>query len=523
LNTENIIQDENELIQARKQKLAELREKGADPFKVESFDRWLRVNNESVPFPGSPGVVLEFETLESDIQAQEADQTPDIQVAIAGRVVAMRYMGKAAFFHIEDEHGRIQVYFKKDKIGDDAYSIVGLADLGDFIGVSGSVFRTRTGEVSIAAESVQILSKALRPAPLGKQRGDEKFSALEDPEQRRRQRYLDLIVNREVRTDFKVRADLIAAIRRFLNDRAFMEVETPTLQPIPGGAAAKPFVTHHNALDVDLYLRIAPELYLKRLIVGGFERVFEICKNFRNEGISFRHNPEFTMLEVYQAYVDYNGIMELTEQLISYAAEQSLGTMKITYQGNEIDLTPPWRRLNLFEAIREYTGAEFEDTQDEAVARERAKKVGMDVDGVVGYGKIVDEVMKTMVVPKLIQPTFLIEYPVELSPLAKRDPNNPRLTHRFQPFFGGLEVGNAFSELNDPIDQRERFEAQMAQKAKGDDEAHPFDEDFVRALEYGMPPTGGLGIGVDRLAMAFTDKPSIRDVILFPQMKPEGK
>ncbi|MDO8684539.1 MAG: lysine--tRNA ligase, partial [Armatimonadota bacterium] len=297
----------------------------------------------------------------------------------------------------------------------------------------------------------------------------------------------------------------------------------PTLRPIPGGATARPFVTHHNALDVDLYLRIAPELYLKRLIVGGFERVYEICKNFRNEGISFRHNPEFTMLEVYQAYVDYYAIMELAENLIAYAAEQSLGTMKITYQGNEIDLTPPWRRLNLFEAIREYAGVDFEQTNDEEEARKLAKQAHVDVDGVVGYGKIVDEVMKTIVVPKLIQPTFLIEYPVELSPLAKRDPNNPRLTHRFQPFFGGLEVGNAFSELNDPIDQKERFESQMAQKAKGDEEAHPYDEDFVLALEYGMPPTGGLGIGIDRIAMAFTDKPSIRDVILFPQMKPEGK
>ncbi|MDO8587112.1 MAG: lysine--tRNA ligase [Armatimonadota bacterium] len=523
MDSDNIILDENDLIQARRQKLAELRARGIDPFKVEVFERRLRVAGEERAFPGAAGVIEEFEKLESEPSAQESDQASGVHTAVAGRVVAMREMGKAAFAHIEDESGRIQVYLRIDKLGEEVYSLVRLLDLGDFVGVAGDVFRTRTGEVTVAAQTLQILSKSLRPAPLGKQKGEEKYSALEDPEQRRRQRYLDLMVNREVRSDFRVRADLIAAIRRLLNDRGFMEVETPTLQPIPGGAAAKPFITHHNALDVDLYLRIAPELYLKRLIVGGFERVFEICKNFRNEGISFRHNPEFTMLEVYQAYADYNGIMELAEQLVAYAAEQSLGTTKITYQGNEIDLTPPWRRLNLFEAIREYAGVDFADTNDEAVARERAKKAGVDMDGVVGYGKIVDEVLKTLIMPKLIQPTFLIEYPVELSPLAKRDPDNPRLTHRFQPFLGGLEVGNAFSELNDPIDQRERFEAQMAQKAKGDEEAHPFDEDFVRALEYGMPPTGGLGLGIDRLVMAFTDKPSIRDVILFPQMKPEGK
>jgi lysyl-tRNA synthetase, class II len=522
VSPENLFENESDLVQARMQKLADLREKGSDPFKVESFDRWLRVRGKEHNYTGTQDVIKAFEDVDADLK--ESPEAPrNVKVAIAGRIVSMRQMGKATFAHIEDETGRMQIYFKIDKLGEEAYSLVRLLDLGDFIGIEGYVFRSRTEEITVSAESLQVLSKALRPAPLGKQKDGEQFSALHDPEQRRRQRYLDLMVNREVRRDFKVRADMIAAIRKFLNEQGFMEVETPTLQPIPGGAAAKPFVTHHNALDVDLYLRIAPELYLKRLIVGGFERVYEICKNFRNEGISFRHNPEFTMLEVYQAYADYNGIMDLTEQLVAYAAEQSLGTTQITYQGNEIELKPPWRRLNLFAAIREYAGVDFEQTNDEAEARKLAKQARVDVEGVVGYGKIVDEVMKTVVVPKLIQPTFLIEYPVELSPLAKRDPDNPRLTHRFQPFFGGLEMGNAFSELNDPIDQRERFEAQMAQKAKGDEEAHPFDEDFVRALEYGMPPTGGLGIGIDRLAMAFTDKASIRDVILFPQMKPEGK
>ena len=523
MSPDTLFENENELVQARLQKLAELRERGVDPFKVEVFDRWLRVNGETRPYPGSPDVIAEYDRLEAELKEKESEDAPDVAASIAGRVVAMREMGKAAFVHIEDEAGRIQAYLRIDKLGEEQYGLVKLTDLGDFIGITGKVFRTRTGEVTVAADSIQILSKALRPAPLGKQKDGEQYSGLQDLEQRRRQRYLDLMVNREVRRDFTIRADMIAAVRKYLNENGFMEVETPTLQPIPGGATAKPFITHHNTLDVDLYLRIAPELYLKRLIVGGFERVFEICKNFRNEGISFRHNPEFTMLEVYQAYADYNGIMALAEQIISNAAQQALGTMKITYQGNEIDLTPPWRRLNLFEAIREFAGVDFEQTNDEEQARKLAKQAHVDVEGVVGYGKIVDEVMKTIVVPKLIQPTFLIEYPVELSPLAKRDPNNPRLTHRFQPFIGGLEIGNAFSELNDPIDQRERFEAQMAQKAKGDDEAHPFDGDFVTALEYGMPPTGGLGIGIDRIAMLFTDKPSIRDVILFPQMRAEGK
>jgi lysyl-tRNA synthetase class 2 len=299
-------------------------------------------------------------------------------------------------------------------------------------------------------------------------------------------------------------------------------VDTPILQAIAGGATARPFITHHNALDIDLYLRVAPELYLKRLIVGGFERVYEIGKAFRNEGISTRHNPEFTILETYEAYADYEDVMRMAEQMVAITAEKALGSMKLIFQGNEIDLTPPWRRMNLYEAIREHTGVDFEQTSDEAEARKLAEKAGIDTTGIVGYGKIVDEALKTCVVPKLIQPTFLIEYPVELSPLAKRTPGNPRFTHRFQPFVGGMEIGNAFSELNDPIDQRERFEAQLAQKARGDEEAHAMDEDFIHALEYGLPPTGGLGIGVDRLVMIFTDSPSIRDVILFPQMRPEG-
>ena len=511
--------EERDLIQARFTKLQALRETGLDPFKIERFARSAAVAGSVVDPPRSAAVIAAFVRAE---EAAASGEAPPSKVALAGRIVALREMGKAAFAHIEDEAGRIQVYFKSDAMPEGQYEVVKLLDLGDFVGASGYVFRTRTGEITIHVEDLCLLTKALRPPPIGKQKGEESWYGLQDVEQRYRQRYLDLMCNPEVRRAFVVRGRTVAAIREFLNRRGFIEVETPILQQIAGGATAKPFVTHHNALDIDLFLRIAPELYLKRLIVGGFERVYEIGRNFRNEGISTRHNPEFTMLETYEAYADYNDVMCMAEEMISYAAEQALGTLQISYQGNQIDLTPPWRRVRLYDAVTEQTGVDFGVTSDEGEARKLAESAGVDTAGIVGYGKIVDEVLKTRVVPNLIQPTFLTEYPVELSPLAKRDPGNPRLTHRFQPFIGGLEAGNAFSELNDPIDQRERFEAQLAQKARGDEEAHAMDEDFVHALEYGLPPTGGLGIGIDRLVMLFTDSPSIRDVILFPQMRPEA-
>ncbi len=512
------MQEERDLVRARLAKLEALCELGADPFRNERYERRLQIAGKAIEPARCIPAVEAYKQAEENLKVEEKVES---SVALAGRIVALREMGKASFAHIEDESGRLQIYLKADQLSDGKYEIVKLLDLGDFVGVRGYLFRTKTGEITIHVEDIEVLSKALRPPPIGKQKGEESWYGLTDVEQRYRQRYLDLMANADVRRTFFIRSATIAAIRQFLNDRGFIEVETPILQSIAGGATARPFITHHNALDIDLFLRIAPELYLKRLIVGGFEKVYEIGKNFRNEGISTRHNPEFTMLETYEAYADYNDVMQMTEEMIAYAAQKSLGTTKIRFQGNEIDLTPPWKRMNLFDAIRTHAGVDFEPISDEEEARKLAKSAGVDASGIVGYGKIVDEVLKTKVVPHLIQPTFLIEYPVELSPLAKRDPENPRFTHRFQPFMGGLETGNAFSELNDPIDQRQRFEAQLAQKARGDEEAHEMDDDFLTALEYGLPPTGGLGIGIDRLVMLFTDSPSIRDVVLFPTRKPE--
>jgi lysyl-tRNA synthetase class 2 len=381
--------------------------------------------------------------------------------------------------------------------------------------VEGTVLKTRTGETTVEVRQFWLLAKALRPIP-------EKWHGLKDVEVRYRQRYLDLIANPSVREIFVKRALLLRAIRQFLDERGFLEVETPILQPVYGGALARPFITHHNALDMDLYLRIAPELYLKRLLVGGFERVYEIGRNFRNEGIDARHNPEFTMLEAYQAYADYHDIMRLVEELIAFVAQSVLGTTTITYQGHTIDLTPPWRRLSLMDALKEVTGVDFlAFRNDDERARAIGRQLGLSIEPTDHWGRVLDEALKKKVVPTLIQPTFLLDYPVEISPLAKRKPDDPTMTERFQGFIGGLEVANAFSELNDPLDQRERFEMQQRLRERGDVEAHPLDWDFVTALEYGMPPTGGLGIGIDRLMMLFTNSPSIREVILFPLLRPE--
>lgn len=491
----------NQLILQRREKLQKLREMGVNPYPY-SFNRTHT----------SKGVIDHFDQLEEQ------------EVSLAGRIMSNRRMGKAAFFHIQDMDGRIQVYLKKDVVGEKTFDVYKLLDIGDIVGVTGKVFKTRTGEITIFAEKMELLSKSLRPLPIVKEKvvDGEKvvYDPFSDKELRYRQRYVDLIVNPEVREVFIKRSKIITAIRQFLNERDYLEVETPILQPLYGGATARPFVTHHNALDMKLYLRIANELYLKRLIVGGLEGVYEFAKDFRNEGMDRFHNPEFTQVELYVAYKDYYWMMELTETMVSEVAQKVLGSTKIRYQDSDIDLTPPWRRLPLFEGIKEYTGVDMADMK-EAELRKAAEDLGVPVEDSWGAGKIIDEVFGEFVESKLIQPTFVTDYPLEMSPLAKKHRQNPRLVERFEPIIAGKEVGNAFSELNDPLDQRQRFEAQMELRAKGDEEAQVLDEDFLRALEYGMPPTAGLGVGIDRLVMLLTNSPSIRDVILFPHMRPE--
>jgi lysyl-tRNA synthetase class 2 len=434
-------------------------------------------------------------------------------VRVAGRIMALRTMGKASFAHIQDGTGRIQIYLRQDRVGEPAYQFfLKSFDLGDFIGVEGPVFRTRTGEVTVDVRSLQMLSKALRPLP-------EKWHGLTDVETRYRQRYLDLLVNEEARRTFLLRTRIVSAIRRFLDERGFLEVETPVLQPVYGGAAARPFVTHHNELDADLYLRISDELYLKRLIIGGLDRVYEIGHDFRNEGVSTRHNPEFTQIEVYQAYADYKDIMRLTEECWSAVACEVLGTDKLTYQGQHIDLAPPWKRVTMRDAILNATGIDILFHTDLKALHQQIKEHNLMLDIKRAWGKQVEELFKEYVEPNLIQPTFIIDHPLDVSPLAKKKADAPALVERFEFFIGGLECGNAFSELNDPLEQRERFEMQREQFKSGDEEAHPMDEDWIRALEYGMPPTGGLGFGIDRMTMLFTDNSSIREVILFPALK----
>ncbi|NLF79820.1 MAG: lysine--tRNA ligase [Clostridia bacterium] len=479
----------NDQMQVRINKLAELRKAGVDPF-GQRFEWTHR----------SAAILKDFDRLEG--------QT----ARVAGRVMAIRGHGKAGFVVLADNDGQIQIYIRLDEVGEAAYAQYGLWDIGDIVGVEGEIFRTNRGEISIKAKKLTFLTKGLRPLP-------EKFHGLKDVELRYRQRYVDLIVNPEVKKVFTARSRIIRAIRNWLDERGFLEVETPVLHTIAGGAAARPFVTHHNTLDMDLYMRIALELHLKRLIVGGMERVYEIGRVFRNEGISIKHNPEFTMLELYQAYSDYQGMMELTEQMVEAVSLEVLGTDTINYQGREISLKAPWRRLTMFDAIREYAGVDFATVTTDEQARAAAKAAGLDVADDEERGNIINLFFEEKVEEMLIQPVFILDYPIEISPLVKRKHDDPNLVYRFEGYIFGRELCNAYSELNDPLDQRGRFERQMELRAIGDEEANELDEDFLRALEYGMPPTGGLGIGIDRLVMFLTDSPSIRDVILFPTLR----
>lgn len=447
------------------------------------------------------------------------------KIATAGRVLAIRNQGKANFVDIADMQGKIQLYIRKDDVGEAKFNLFGLLDLGDFIGVKGDVLKTRTGEITIKVDTFELLGKSLRPMPVVKEKIEDGkkvvYDQFADKELRYRQRYLDLLVNTDVREVFVKRTKIVRAIRDFLDAKGFLEVETPVLQPLYGGASARPFTTHHNALDMTLYLRIADELYLKRLIVGGFEGVYEISKDFRNEGIDRFHNPEFTMMELYVAYEDYTYMMNLVENMFSSVAQSVLGTMKVMNGDQEIDLTPPWKRLPLFESIKQYTGYDIYGKSLEEI-QSICKSLHLEIDPGMGYGKLIDEIMSNLVEPKLIQPTHIIDYPIELSPLAKKHRTDPKLVERFESFIASREMCNAFSELNDPIDQKSRFEAQMKLRELGDDEAQVMDDDFIQALEYGMPPTAGIGVGVDRLIMLLTNQPSIRDVVLFPHMRPIG-
>lgn len=480
-----------DLVKVRREKLRDLVSDGHDPFLEVKFDRTSYTNE----------IIENFDKMEGS------------EVKIAGRIMSKRDMGKASFTDITDRYGRIQLYVRVNELGEDAYTEFKKLDIGDIIGVTGEVFRTRRGEISVKVSSFKLLSKSLLPLP-------EKFHGLKDTDLRYRQRYVDLIMNQDVRNTFEKRSAIIREIRNFMDSRGFMEVETPCLNTIPGGAAARPFITHHNALDIDMYMRIATELHLKRLIVGGLERVYEIGRIFRNEGMDTRHNPEFTTIELYQAYTDYNGMMDITEDMVIHCCEKVLGTTKVTYQGTEIDFKKGWKRMTMAEAVKEYCGLDFMAmTPDEALSAVRAK--GLQIEkGKESWGDLLSLCYDTYVEENLIQPTFITDYPVEISPLAKRKPSDTRLTERFECFVYGRELCNAFSELNDPIDQRGRFERQAALRAAGDDEANMMDEDFLTALEYGMPPTGGMGMGIDRLVMFLTDSPSIRDVLLFPTMKP---
>ena len=435
--------------------------------------------------------------------------------AIAGRVKAWRSFGKATFFHIQDQTGGIQIFVARDDLGADDYRLFKKTDIGDVVGVKGTLFRTKTGELTIEAKAFQLLTKSMRPLP-------EKYHGLKDVETRYRQRYLDLIVTDRTREIFLKRTRIVAALRRFLDERGFMEVETPMMQPIPGGATAKPFTTHHNALDMRLYMRIAPELYLKRLLVGGFEKVYEINRNFRNEGISTQHNPEFTMLEFYWSYADFHDLMDLTEEMFSGVAEEVCGTAQVEYQGQTIDLSTGWKRLPFNQSLHEIGGVDWEVLSDYEALKAMVKAKGEKVVEGEKLGKLQAKLFDILVEPKLIQPHFIYHYPTDISPLSRRNQDDPSITDRFELFIAGREMGNAFSELNDPVDQRNRFEEQVAEKAAGDEEAHHMDEDYVRALEYGMPPAAGEGVGIDRLVMLLTDSASIREVILFPLLKPES-
>lgn len=487
----------DEFAQQRISKLTAVRAAGIDPYPA----RTQRTHT-------AAAALAAFEAAE---RAGAAPVEP-LTVSVAGRIVALRLMGKALFGHVLDGSGRIQFYLRQDDLGADRYEFFKSLDLGDFLDVQGFLFRTRTGEITVHVKDYRLLCKALLPMP-------EKFHGLQDTETRFRQRYLDLMANDESRALFVTRSKIVAAMRRFLDNRGFIEVETPILQSLYGGAFAKPFVTHYNALDQDFYLRIATELYLKRLIVGGIEKVYEIGKNFRNEGIDTRHQPEFTVMESYEAYADYNDVMRMVEELVAYLAHSALGTHSVSYGEHTIELAGAWQRLRVRDAILAETGIDIDAYPDTAHLLARMKADGIKVDPRLPWGKLVDELLSTFVEPRLIQPTFLIDYPRELSPLAKARPDNPRYVERFEGFLAGLEVANSFSELNDPLEQLARFTQQVEQRAQGDDEAQPMDEDFVTALMHGMPPTGGLGMGIDRLIMLLTNNQAIREVILFPQLR----
>ena len=488
---ESQIENLSEVLQVRRDKLKDLQEMGRDPFKISKYE----VSHHS------DEVIANYDSLEGQ------------RVSLAGRIMSKRVMGKASFMHLQDQNGRIQAYVKRDDIGVDEYKIFKTYDLGDIVGIEGFVFKTKTEEVSVHVEKLVLLSKSLQVLP-------EKYHGLKDVDLRYRQRYVDLIVNPEVKEAFLTRTKALKALRSYLDDRGFLEVETPILNTIAGGANARPFITHHNTLDIPMYLRIANELYLKRLIVGGFDKVYEMGRMFRNEGMDMKHNPEYTAIELYQAYADYKDMMEITENVISHMAEVATGSMKIDYQGTEIDFTPPWKRMTMEECVKEYAGVDFSEinTDEEALAIAREK--GIEITPGMRRGEVINAFFEEFGEDQLIQPTFITHHPVEVSPLAKRNVEDPRRTDRFEAFANRWELANAFSELNDPIDQRGRFEDQVRKRELGDDEACEMDEDFLNALEVGLPPTGGLGIGIDRVIMLLTNSTTIRDVLLFPTMKP---
>ena len=492
MQNQNTTEDVEKLVKVRMDKLKELQEKSKNPFEITKYNKTH----------SSLDVKENFENLDQQ------------EVVVAGRIMAKRIMGKASFCHIQDMYGRLQCYVSTNDLGDESYKEFKTYDIGDIIGIRGFVFKTKTEEISIHAKEITLLTKSLRPLP-------EKYHGLKDMDLRYRQRYVDMIMNPEVKDTFILRSKIIKELRRILDEKGYLEVETPMLTTVATGDAARPFVTHHNTLDLDMYLRIAPELNLKRIIVGGIEKVYEIGKNFRNEGMDIKHNPEFTNIELYSAYEDYNDMMNIAEEIISTIAQNVLGTTKITYQGVDIDLTPSWRRIPMIQAIKEVTGVDFETIKTDDEARTLAAERGLEVDPLKNTrGHIINMFFEEYVEDTLIQPTFIIDYPVEVSPLTKRKPSDPSLVERFELFIGGREYGNAYSELNDPIDQYERFVKQAEAKALGDEEAGGMDEDFVNALEIGLPPTGGLGIGLDRLIMLLTDSFSIRDILFFPTMKP---
>lgn len=493
-NTERPEEDIGELIKVRREKLRELQEAGKDPFREVRFEKTAMSSAIRENYPSYDGKT----------------------VSLAGRLVSKRVMGKASFAHLLDGEGQIQLYFKRDVLGDEAYAEFKKYDIGDIIGVTGDVFTTHMGEITVNVSSVKLLSKSLLPLP-------EKFHGLTNTDLRYRQRYVDLIVNPDVKSTFVKRSQVLKEIRNYLDEKGYLEVETPVLHNIAGGAAARPFVTHHNTLDIDMYLRIALELYLKRLIVGGFEKVYEIGRVFRNEGMDQRHNPEFTLLELYEAYTDIHGMMDLAEGLFRHVANKICGTGKITFDGVELDIDKPFERISMVEAVRKYAGIDFDKIETVEDARKIAKEHSIEFEERHKKGDILNLFFETYCEDKLVQPTFLTGHPVEISPLAKKDPDHPGYTQRFELFILGREYANAFSELNDPIDQRSRFEAQMELKKQGDEEANDIDEDYITAMEYGMPPTGGIGIGIDRLVMLVTGETTIRDVLLFPTMKPIKK